>query len=117
MNPRHARAAAPWLLLAACAFAGNASAQEDNCEAIRAQIESKIAASGVIGFSVTVMDANANTSGQVVGSCALGTRRIVYSRPSSAGADSAATPARPRGSAMLTECKDGSAPVGGNCKP
>lgn len=113
-----ARAHSAWLLLAACALAGNAAAQDnDNCEAIRAQIESKIAASGVIGFSVAVMDANANTSGQVVGSCALGTRKIVYTRPSSAGADNAAAPARPRGSAMLTECKDGSAPVGGNCKP
>lgn len=111
------RAHSAWLLLAACALAGNATAQDtDNCEAIRAQIESKIAASGVIGFSVTVVDANANPSGQVVGSCALGTRKIVYVRPSSAGTDNASTPAPARGSAMLTECKDGSAPVGGSCK-
>ena len=107
-----------WLLLAACALTGNASAQDgNNCEAIRAQIESKIAASGVIGFSVTVVDANANAGGQVVGSCALGTRKIVYVRPSAAGTDKASTPAPARGSAVLTECKDGSAPVGGNCKP
>ncbi|MGJ7484094.1 DUF1161 domain-containing protein [Variovorax sp. LT2P21] len=118
MHQATARTHARGLLLVACALAGNAAAQDsDNCEAIRAQIESKIAASGVIGFSVTVVDANANTSGQVVGSCALGTRKIVYTRPSSAGADNAAAPARPRGSAMLTECKDGSAPVGGTCKP
>jgi hypothetical protein len=112
------RAHSAWLLLAACALAGNATAQDsDNCEALRAQIESKIAASGVIGFSVTVVDAHANASGQVVGSCALGSRKIVYVRPSSAGTGNASTPAPPRGSAVLTECKDGSPPVGGNCKP
>lgn len=118
MHLGNARAHSLWLLLAACALAGNAAAQDSsNCEAIRAQIESKIAASGVIGFSVTVVDANATSNGQVVGSCALGTRKIVYVRPSSAGTDNAAPPASPRGSAVLTECKDGSAPVGGNCKP
>lgn len=112
-----ARAHSMWLLLAVT-LAGNAGAQDgNNCEAIRAQIESKIAASGVIGFSVTVVDANANAGGQVVGSCALGTRKIVYVRPSAAGNGNAAAPAAPRGSAMLTECKDGSTPVGGNCKP
>ncbi|MDM0120308.1 DUF1161 domain-containing protein [Variovorax arabinosiphilus] len=118
MHLGNARAHSSWLLLAACALAGNAAAQDsNNCEAIRAQIESKIAASGVVGFSVTVVDANANASGQVVGSCALGTRKIVYARPSSASTDNAAPLASPRGSAMLTECKDGSAPVGGTCKP
>ena len=118
MHSATARTHARWLLLAACAVVGSASAQEgDNCEALRAQIESKIAASGVVGFSVTVVDAAATTSGQVVGSCALGTRKIVYMRPSSAGKENTSKPAPPRGSAMLTECKDGSAPVGGNCKP
>lgn len=117
MHFGNARAHSSWLLLAACALAGNATAQDtDNCEAIRAQIESKIAASGVLGFSVTVVDANANATGQVVGSCALGARKIVYVRPSSAGTDNASTPAKPRGSAVITECKDGSAPVGGHCK-
>jgi len=118
MHSATARTHARWLLLAACAVVGSASAQEgDNCEALRAQIESKIAASGVVGFSVTVVDAAATTNGQVVGSCALGTRKIVYMRPSSAGKDNTSKPAPARGSAMLTECKDGSAPVGGNCKP
>jgi hypothetical protein len=113
-----ARAHARWLLLAACTLAGSAGAQDsNNCEALRAQIESKIAASGVIGFSVTVVDANASVTGQVVGSCALGTRKIVYVRPSSAGTGNASTPAPARGSAVLTECKDGSTPVGGHCKP
>lgn len=118
MHLAPARTHARWLLIAACALVGSASAQEgNNCEAIRAQIESKIAASGVLGFNVTVIDANANATGQVVGSCALGTRKIVYVRPSSAGTDNASTPAPPRGSAVITECKDGGAPIGGHCKP
>lgn len=120
MQLRTVRAQSAWLLLAACALAGNAKAATgDNCEALRAQIESKIAASGVVGFSVTVVDANATPGGQVVGSCALGTRQIVYVRPSSASTANAATPAPapPRGSAVITECKDGSAPIGGTCKP
>lgn len=50
MHLGSARTHSTWLLLAA-ALAGSASAQDgNNCEAIRAQIESKIAASGVAGF-------------------------------------------------------------------
>lgn len=117
MHPGTARAHSRWLLLAACALAGNASAQDSsNCEAIRAQIESKIAASGVIGFSVTVVDANATSNGQVVGSCALGTRKIVYARQSAAGTDNAAPPVPSHGSAIVTECKDGTSSVGGDCR-
>ena len=117
MHQGTARIHARWLLLAACALAGSTGAQEgNNCEAIRAQIESKISASGVTAFSVTVVDANANPGGQVVGSCALGTRKIVYARPGVSGTDGTAPPAPSRGAPMLTECKDGSTPVGGNCK-
>jgi hypothetical protein len=104
-------------LLLAAALVGHASAQDgNNCEAIRAQIESKIAASGVAGFSVTVVDANAAVDGQVVGSCALGTRKIVYARPGPAGVGHAAPPAPSRGSAIVTECKDGTSSVGGDCR-
>ena len=110
-----ARTHSLWLLLAA-ALAGNASAQDgNNCEAIRAQIESKIAASGVTGFSVTVVDANATADGQVVGSCALGTRKLIYARQSAAGADRT-TPPPSRGAAIMTECKDGTTSVGGDCR-
>ena len=115
MHLGNARAHSMWLLLAA-ALAGNASAQDgNNCEAIRAQVESKIAASGVTGFSVTVVDANAAADGQVVGSCALGTRKLIYARQSAAGADRTAPPPS-RGTAIMTECKDGTTSVGGDCR-
>jgi len=107
-----------WSISMALAFAGAAHGAE-NCEALRAQIESKIAASGVTRFSVTTIDANAQADGQVVGSCDLGSKKIVYQREGAPAADGA--PARPAAPApanerILTECKDGTVTVGGNCK-
>lgn len=102
-----------WLLPIAWAVASVASGAE-NCEALRAQIESKIATSGVTRFSVTAVDANATVPGQVVGRCELGSRKIVYQRE--AGTVAGAMP-RPRSAPILTECRDGSTSVGGNCKP
>ena len=101
----------------ALAFAG-ASHGAENCEALRAQIESKIAASGVTRVSVTTIDANAQADGQVVGSCDLGSKKIVYQREGAPAADGAlARPApAPANERILTECKDGTVTVGGSCK-
>jgi len=105
--------------LALAGVAGAAHAAED-CEALRTRIESKIAASGVARFTVTVVDANASANGQVVGSCELGTKKVVYLKdagaalaPASAPA-SAPTPAPAQGTdePMLTECKDGTVTMG-----
>ena len=106
-----------WLVPLACmSFAGAASGAE-SCETLRSQIETKIAAAGVTRFSVTTVDANAPAAGQVVGSCELGSKKIVYQREGgSAPGGGAATP-RPRSNEpMLTECKDGTASVGGDCR-
>ncbi|MEP6723416.1 MAG: DUF1161 domain-containing protein [Variovorax sp.] len=103
-----------WLVPLACMFAGSAGGAE-NCETLRSQIESKIGAAGVARFSVTTVDTNAPAAGQVVGSCELGSKKIVYQREGGS-APGAATP-RPRVSEpMLTECKDGTASVGGDCR-
>ncbi|MGJ3701334.1 DUF1161 domain-containing protein [Variovorax sp. AFSI2.2] len=106
-----------WSISMALAFAGAAHGAE-NCEALRAQIESKIAASGVTRFSVTTIDANAQANGQVVGSCDLGSKKIVYQREGAPAADGAlARPApAPANERILTECKDGTVTVGGSCK-
>jgi len=101
-----------WLFPIACAFAGAVAAAEP-CETLRAQIEAKIAAAGVTHFTVTAVDAGAAAAGQVVGSCELGSKKIVYQREQPTGAEAA--PARARGAPMLTECKDGSVSVGGDC--
>ena len=113
------------LSLATSLFATNSIAQPDNCEPIRSHIEAKIKASGVISFTVTVAETTATVAGKAVGSCANGSKKIVYlASPQSSGfsapipAASAATakPVKKKASPILTECKDGSSSVGGDCK-
>jgi hypothetical protein len=103
----------PWLIPIVWAFAGAASAAE-NCEALRTQIEAKIAAAGVTRFSVTAVDASAPAAGQVVGSCELGSKKIVYQREG--GPVQGAAPAQPGSERILTECKDGTVSLGGDCR-
>ncbi|HYP86139.1 DUF1161 domain-containing protein [Variovorax sp.] len=121
--PTRHRSPAAWLVPLLCALAGAAHAQPSNCEDLRAQIEAKIGAAGVSAFTVTVIDANAPADGQVVGTCAQGTRQIVYTRtgaPTGSASPDPATPAPPpaprkREAPIITECKDGSTSVGGTC--
>ena len=109
-------------LLACSATASHA--QGAGCDAIRAQIDAKVRASGVNDFTLSVLDADTPSSGRVVGSCELGTKKIVYERSASAQQPPPQSPpqapgAKPRSksSPMITECRDGSVSVGGNCKP
>ena len=104
-----------WTVVALGMAAGSAYAA-DNCETLRAGIEAKIAASGVTRFTVTTVDAQAPAAGQVVGTCDLGNKKIVYQREGAPASGDAAAP-RPsaRNAPMLTECKDGSVSVGGDC--
>ena len=67
-------------------------------------------------FTVTIVDAAASADGRVVGTCERGSKKIVYlQQPDGAGAAPATAPAR-RGDAILTECRDGTVSVGGNCR-
>ncbi|MGR4872004.1 DUF1161 domain-containing protein [Variovorax sp. LARHSF232] len=105
----------PHLFAAALFLASTAShADNNNCDAIRAQIDAKVRATGVTDFSLAVLEANAQADGRVVGSCDLGTRKIVYQKTSSPGV----SPSKPRPAReqILTECKDGSVSMGGDCK-
>ncbi|KQW64310.1 DUF1161 domain-containing protein [Variovorax sp. Root411] len=112
----------PWLTMLPAALAllaGAAAAQgAEDCEALRTRIESKIAAAGVARFTVTVVDANASANGQVVGSCELGSKKIVYLKDVGPGpaSGSGSAPAPTPGEPMLTECKDGTVSVGGDCR-
>ena len=104
-------------------LAGTAS-QADNCAPMRAQIESKIKAAGVTNYSVVTVDSAASAAGKVVGSCGMGTKKIMYAKGDALGASPPATtpaskiavPVRTNAGAMLTECKDGTVSVGGDCK-
>jgi Protein of unknown function (DUF1161) len=99
-------------LLLACG-----ASRADNCEAIRSQIESRIKAGGVASFTLVTVDAGASAAGKLVGTCALGAKKILYGVGSPApGATAGAKPARRESEAMLTECRDGSMSLGGDCK-
>jgi hypothetical protein len=85
------------------------------CDALMAEIDAKIRAGGVNDFNLAAVDAaDSALAGKVVGSCELGTKKIVYSRPGPPAAP--AGPAGPRREPILTECKDGSVTVGGDCR-
>jgi Protein of unknown function (DUF1161) len=101
----------------------------DNCDALREQIEGKIKAAGVASFAVVVVDSAASAPGKIVGTCAKGGKKIMYTQQSAApGSAMPATvssalsaskpllPATKAADAILTECKDGSVSVGGSCK-
>lgn len=94
--------------------AASASAST-SCDTLRADIEARIAAAGVTRFSVTTLDAETSANGQVVGTCELGTKKIVYSRDGSAVTSGDGPPPR-KSAPMLTECRDGSVSVGGDCR-
>lgn len=105
--------ARPLVAALALAFLAPAS-HADNCEPIRAGIETRIRNSGVPSFTLSVVPAEARVPGRVVGTCARGTRKIVYVA-SAASPPAPGKPARDR-EPILTECKDGSTSVGGDCR-
>jgi len=110
------------LVIAAALALAASTTLAGNCDAIRSQIEAKIRASGVGAFTLTTVAASAQTIGRVVGTCDLGSKKIVYDQ---AGPRSAVTSASqpsttrsvpdPGNDSILTECKDGSVSLGGSC--
>jgi Protein of unknown function (DUF1161) len=116
------------LALAALALPGSPSFAE-TCEAISAQIEAKVRAGGVEQFTLTTVDTDAKVMGKVVGSCDLGKKKIVYVKgavpvaTTGRAVPTAATPAvraapapTKKQEAILTECRDGTVSMGGDCK-
>lgn len=101
----------------------SAAGAAQSCEQLRERIDAKVRASGATHYTVTTVDADAavGASAKVVGSCELGTKKIVYTRGEAGAVAAAPAPAatvtdRPRGEPLLTECKDGSVSVGGDCR-
>ena len=111
------------LALAALLLASSASSAT-TCDAIRTQIDSTIRAAGVQHYTLTTIDAGAKADGKVVGSCDLGTKKIVYlqndgpvrSSTSGSSSDTRPAPAKPGKEVILTECKDGYVSTGSGCK-
>ena len=53
------------------------------CEELRAEIAAQLDAKGVTGYSLDIVDRDAEvTEGQVVGTCDGGTKKIIYKRSS-----------------------------------
>ncbi|MGH8355571.1 MAG: DUF1161 domain-containing protein [Pseudomonas sp.] len=50
------------------------------CEELKAEIEAKLKAKGVAGYTLEIVDKGSVTDKQVVGSCELGSKEIVYQR-------------------------------------
>lgn len=102
------------------------AAATDICEPLRERIEAQIAATGVLSFAVIVANADAPVAGKVVGTCAKGTRKLVYVRADSGVRAAAPTPmpapapavASARNDRVITECRDGTVVQGlAPCKP
>ena len=97
------------------------AAQAISCEELRSSVEAKIQSKGVKNFTVKVVEASASATGQVVGSCELGSKKLVYSQAGSQVSSPAqATPPRPAAStpksSVITECADGRVVTQGSCK-
>lgn len=125
--------------LLACAWATTTWAQSapaaDNCEGIRQQIEARFRGGGIANPGLLVAPAGSSSGGRVVGSCASGSRQIVYTGPGAGSAAAAPAAAgttrmaeRPAAAATAqpgtastaadkipTECKDGSIVIGPRC--
>lgn len=98
--------------------AASAPSHADNCDPIRDQIEAKYKAGGISNFSVKVVDAAAVGTAKVVGTCSMGSKRIVFIPGATTGAAPAApaAPAKAAEPPIVTECKDGSVSHTGSCK-
>jgi hypothetical protein len=105
------------LVTAAMLIAISDCRAEDNCAPIRAGIEAKIRAAGTANFTLSTVATDAHVAGKVVGSCDRGAKKIVYVQATAAtGGAPATAPAPPSRDRIVTECKDGSVSVGGDCR-
>lgn len=61
-------------------LAGTAMAAGKDCGELKSEIEAKVQANGVSGYTLEIVDKGSATNGKVVGSCEGGTKEIVYNR-------------------------------------
>lgn len=85
----------------------------DNCDELRGQIDAKIKAAGVASYSLVVVDTAASAPGKVVGSCAKGSKKIMYAQ----SALPASASASPTGSAPIAAVKAATAAAMGPATP
>ncbi|MNO50713.1 hypothetical protein D3C76_410950 [compost metagenome] len=61
------------------ALAGGALAAGKPCEELKAEIDAKLQANGVSGYTLEIVD-KGTPAGKVIGSCEAGSKEIVYRR-------------------------------------
>jgi hypothetical protein len=106
----------PFLLsIVVWAFTGSAGAAS-NCDDLLAEIDAKIRGAGVTRFALATVAAEATVNGKVVGTCERGSRKIVYEAEASSPPPASSPAQRRSNDGILTECKDGSVSVGGDCR-
>lgn len=110
-----------FLVFAIGALGAADTAHALSCEELRSSVEAKIQSKGVKSFTVSILDANAAASGQVVGTCEHGSKKLIYSQPGGQGTTStqAMPPLLPSSSSkagVITECADGRVITQGSCK-
>ena len=105
-------------LAAACCAVPCLAAGKD-CEQLRSEVMRRYEAGGIVAPELQLLPSSTATTGKVVGSCDLGSRKLVYL----GGKSVASSPSSPVGvrspaaaEPVLTECKDGTVSVGGTCK-
>lgn len=93
------------------------------CDELRADVETRIRAAGVSAFTVSIVDATATSAGRVVGTCDRGAKKLLYTQTAqTTQADPGTSPrnlpatAQKKADTIITECKDGSEPVRGECR-
>lgn len=69
-----------YLAVGLLAIGGHALAAAKPCEELKSEIDAKLKAKGVSGYSLEVVDKGAAGSAKVVGTCDSGRKEIVYSR-------------------------------------
>ncbi len=88
-----------------------------SCDELKTEVEAKIRAGGVTAFSVAVVEVGSTSKGKVVGTCERGAKRLIYTQAATeAQPQSASAKAGKKAEIVITECKDGSEPVHGECK-
>ena len=97
------------------AFTGSASAAS-NCDDILAEIDARIRGAGVMRFTLATVTADATVSGKVVGTCERGSRKIIYEAETTSPSPASSPALQRSNDGILTECKDGSVSVGGDCR-
>ncbi|MEJ8856104.1 DUF1161 domain-containing protein [Variovorax robiniae] len=88
-------------------LAASASSHALSCDELKAEIDQKIKAGGIVSFTLTIADAASTEPGRVVGTCGNGKSKILYVPAAGSGGSASPPSSTVKRPAVLTECKAG----------